>query len=229
MKQMHKQPQYMNTDANKQKRRDNLIQLQQYQAMGKTIIYITRGRSLQGHHAVKRVFAGGGENMHVIGCISEQGLVYYEVPFGSNRHKNTNEFIRRFLRHVRDSTEFDLSNMALVLDIAPCHCRAERVFEETEFLDATLLRLGSYSPMLNPIENEFSAFKSAVKAFMTEYRRDILDIPAGVTMKDHHQSYVQRAVHRYLPGVTTLERCQAFYTLRFHTTVCNFEDKPGGM
>ncbi|KAG6572772.1 Replication protein A 70 kDa DNA-binding subunit [Phytophthora cinnamomi] len=94
--QMHKEPQYMNTMANKQKRRDYLVTLRQYQAMGKTILYVdetnfnlwstrTRGRSLRGRRAVKKVFAGGGENMHVIACVSEHGSVYYEAPFGSTR------------------------------------------------------------------------------------------------------------------------------------------------
>ncbi|KAG3025123.1 hypothetical protein PC120_g6685 [Phytophthora cactorum] len=104
LKQMHKEPQYMNTMTNKQKRRAYLHQLQQYQAMGKVILYMdetnfnlwssrTRGRSLRGRRAVKKVFAGGGQNMHVIACISENGLLHYETKFGSNRHANTNDFI----------------------------------------------------------------------------------------------------------------------------------------
>ncbi|POM74901.1 Hypothetical protein PHPALM_8064 [Phytophthora palmivora] len=79
--------------------------------------------------------------------------------------------------------------MVLVLDNAPCHCRAEQGFEETEFLDATLLRLGPYSPMLNPIKNVFSTFKTAVKSFMTESRMEILSVPVGVTMKYHRQFF----------------------------------------
>ncbi|KAE8912675.1 hypothetical protein PF005_g5986 [Phytophthora fragariae] len=57
MKQLHKEPQYMNTSINKEKRRDYLVILQEYQAAGKVILYIdetnfnlwstrTRGRSL---------------------------------------------------------------------------------------------------------------------------------------------------------------------------------------
>ncbi|EGZ20028.1 hypothetical protein PHYSODRAFT_490273 [Phytophthora sojae] len=142
----------------------------------------TRCRSLRGRRAVKKVFAGGGQNMHVIACICEHGLI--------------------------------LSGVVLVLDNAPCHCRAVAVFEETEFLDAKLLCLGPYSPMLNPIEifpneNVFSTFKSAMKAFMTNHRMGILDVPAGVTMKDHRQSFLQTAAHRYPPQVTTVENCQA--------------------
>ncbi|KAG3116390.1 hypothetical protein PI125_g4679 [Phytophthora idaei] len=89
LKQMLKKPQYMNTMTNKQKRRAYLHQLQQYQAMSKVILYMdetnfnlwssrTRGRSLRGRCGVKKVFAGGGQNMHVIACISENGFVQYE-------------------------------------------------------------------------------------------------------------------------------------------------------
>ncbi|KAE8994958.1 hypothetical protein PR002_g19765 [Phytophthora rubi] len=241
MKQFHKEPQYMNIMKNKLKRREYLVQLQQYQASGKTIIYMdetnfnlwatrTRGRSLKGRRAVKKVFAGGGQNMHVIACISEDGLVYYEARFGADRVDNTNDFIRSLLRHVRDSTSLDLSDVVLVLDNAPCHSRAERVFEENEFLEAKLLRLGPYSPMLNPIENVFSTFKSAVKSFMTEHRMEILTVPQGVTMKDHRQYFLQTAAQRFLPEVTTAQRCRAFYrhTLRFHTRFSDLEDMPVG-
>ncbi|KAG4044437.1 hypothetical protein PC123_g20123 [Phytophthora cactorum] len=214
LKQMHKEPQYMNTMTNKQKRRVYLHQLQQYEAMGKVILYMdktnfnlwssrTRGRSLRGRRAVKKLFAGGGQNMHVIACISENGLVHYETKFGSNRHANTNDFIRALLRRIRDSSEHTLADMVLVIDNAPCHCRAESVFEEGKFLDATLLRLGPYSPMLNPIENVFSMFKASVKAFLREQRRAILSVPNGVTMKYHHQAFLHTAANRCLPEVTT--------------------------
>ncbi|KAE9352670.1 hypothetical protein PF008_g5360 [Phytophthora fragariae] len=153
MKQLHKEPQYMNTSINKEKRRDYLVILQEYQAAGKVILYIdetnfnlwstrTRGRSLKGKRAVKKVFAGGGQNMHVIACISQHGLVYFETRFGSNRYTNTNDFIRSLLRHVAQQGEISLSDVVLVLENAPCHCRAEVVFGESEFEQATLLRLG---------------------------------------------------------------------------------------
>ncbi|GMF47719.1 unnamed protein product [Phytophthora fragariaefolia] len=185
LKQMHKEPQYMNTMVNKQKRSDYLAQLQQYQAMGKVIRYMdetnfnlwssrTRGRSLRGRRAVKKVFASGCQTMQVIACISENGLVNFETKFGSNRHANTNDFIRALLRHVRDSSELSLPDVVLVLDNVPYHCRAEKIFEEDEFLEGKLLRHGPYSPMLNPIENVFSTFKSSVKAFMRESRLELL-------------------------------------------------------
>ncbi|KAG3021374.1 hypothetical protein PC121_g10895 [Phytophthora cactorum] len=145
--------------------------------------------------------------MHVIACVRDIGLVYYDTKFGSNRHANTNDFIRSLLRTISDEPELTLADGVLVLDNAPCHCRAESVFEETEFLGAKLLRLGPYSPMLNPIENVFSSFKALVKAFMRESRRDILIVPEGVTMKDHRQAFLHTAANHYLPQVTTAANC----------------------
>ncbi|KAE9219708.1 hypothetical protein PF005_g7755 [Phytophthora fragariae] len=204
MKQLHKELQYMNTSVNKEKRRDYLVSLQEYQAAGKVILYMdetnfnlwstrTRGRSLKGKRAVKKVFAGGGQNMHVIACISEHALVYFETRFGSNRYTNTNDFVRGLLRHVAQQGEISLSDVVLVLDNAPCHCRAE--------------------------------------AFMRERRLDILAVPEGVTMKDHRQSFLHEAAHLYMPQAASTVNCRAFYrhTLRFHFMVSNMDDMPVGM
>ncbi|OWZ04897.1 hypothetical protein PHMEG_00023119 [Phytophthora megakarya] len=131
---MHKKPQYMNTPLNKEKRREYLVQLQEYQVASKTILHMdetnfnlwatrTRGHSLKRKRVVKNVFDGGGHNMHAITCIGALGLVYFETRFGSNRYANTNEFIRNLLRHVHLESGLTLNNVGLVLDNAPCHCR----------------------------------------------------------------------------------------------------------
>ncbi|KAG6946641.1 hypothetical protein JG688_00015939, partial [Phytophthora aleatoria] len=83
------------------------------------------------------------------------------------------------------------SNIVVVLDNAPCHASAEAVFAEPEFQDATLQRLRPYSPMLNPIENVFSAFKSKVD-YMTEHRAQIIAVPQGTTMKAHSQHFCRK-------------------------------------
>ncbi|OWZ15748.1 hypothetical protein PHMEG_00010550 [Phytophthora megakarya] len=135
-----------------------------HEAAGKTILYMdetnfklwaicTCGRSLKRKRAVKKVFSGGGQNVHVIACMSAHRLIYFETHFGPNRYANMNELIRKLLCHVYLGRELTLSNVMLVLDNA-------LVFEEQEFEQATLLPLGPYSPMLNTIEDVFSSFKS---------------------------------------------------------------------
>ncbi|KAG6623132.1 Titin isoform N2B [Phytophthora cinnamomi] len=100
--------------------------------------------------------------------------------------------------------------------------------EEPEFAAATLLRLGPYSPVLNPIENVFSGFKSAVKDFMTERRAEILAVPPGTTMKAHRQRFLIEAVETLFPRVATAQLCASCYrhTLRFHVKVAALEDMP---
>ncbi|RLN20121.1 hypothetical protein BBJ28_00026789, partial [Nothophytophthora sp. Chile5] len=117
---------------------------------------------------------------------------------GSNKHVHSNEFIQNTLRKFED-----VSNVVVVLDNAPCHSRAEAVFEEPECAEATLLRLEPYSPMLNPIENVFSAFKSAVKDFMTVIRAEIIAVPPGTTMKAHRQRFLLQAAQTLFPRVAT--------------------------
>ncbi|KAE9134134.1 hypothetical protein PF010_g2567 [Phytophthora fragariae] len=217
----------MNTVQNKIKRKDFLVRLQQLQAAGISIVYMdetnfnlwssrTRGRSIRGRRAVKKVLAGGGQNLQVIACIGKGGVVHYEMKLGSNKYQHSNEFIRNTLLKFAD-----VSNVVVVLDNAPCHARAELVFQEPEFAAATLLRLGPYSPMLNLIENVFSAFKSAVKNLMTERRAGIIAVPPGTTMKAHRQSFLIEAAETFFPQVATAQLCASCYrhTLRFHVKV----------
>ncbi|RLN47672.1 hypothetical protein BBJ28_00022614 [Nothophytophthora sp. Chile5] len=133
-------------------------------------------------------------NTDVIACIGKGGVVHYETKLGSNKRVHSNEFIQNTLRKFED-----VSNVVVVLDNAPCHSRAEAVFEEPEFVEATLLRLGPYSPILNPIENVFSAFKSAVKDFMTVKRAGIIAVPPGTTMKAHRQRFLLQAAQTLVP------------------------------
>ncbi|POM76061.1 hypothetical protein PHPALM_6744 [Phytophthora palmivora] len=97
---LHKEPQYMNKSVSKEMRRDYFFKLQEYQAAGKAILYMnktnfnlsctrTRGSSLRGCRAIKNAFAGGSQNMRVIACIGEHGLIYYETLFGSNKFTNS--------------------------------------------------------------------------------------------------------------------------------------------
>ena len=62
----------------------------------------------------------------------------------------------------------------LVIDNAPCHRRTEDVFRDPEFSECHLLRLGPYSPMLNPIENVWSKIKSIAKKELSGRIQEIL-------------------------------------------------------
>uniref|UniRef100_H3GWH0 Tc1-like transposase DDE domain-containing protein n=1 Tax=Phytophthora ramorum TaxID=164328 RepID=H3GWH0_PHYRM len=121
--------------------------------------------------------------------------------FGSFTAGLANEFIRRFLRRIKTSTPLD--EVVLVLDNAPCHTNAKDVFAEEEFQDAEMLKLGPYSPMLNPIENVFSVYKSAVKRFLARQRPGILRVPDGTTITEHRAGYLKLAADPLFAEVVT--------------------------
>ncbi|KAK1945605.1 hypothetical protein P3T76_002653 [Phytophthora citrophthora] len=203
MKQTHRDNNYRNLPRNKTLRHDYVVDLLTYKSEGKKIFYVDEtnfnlwcsrrcGRSLKGKRAVDKNTASKGSNIHVIACVSEDGLAYSEKRFGSFTSVKCNEFIYRLLRRISKSIPLD--DAVLVCDNAPCHSSVENVFVEDEFQGAKLLRLAPYSPMLNPIENCFSSFKSMVKRFLAHHRRAILQVPPHVTIKEHREAYLVMAL-----------------------------------
>ncbi|KAG2889166.1 hypothetical protein PC114_g18083 [Phytophthora cactorum] len=140
-----------------------------------------------------------------------------------------NEFIRHFLRYIRTTTSLD--EVVVVLDNAPCHTSAKDVFEEEEFHDAEMLKLGPYSPMLNHIENVFSAYKSAVKRFLARQRPAILRVPEDTTITEHRARYLELAADPLFEELVTPDLCnRAFcHSLHHHQRALRFEDMEVGM
>nr|CCA22656.1 conserved hypothetical protein [Albugo laibachii Nc14] len=61
---------------------------------------------------------GKGKNIHLIACVSENGLEYNESRFGSFNAVNCNALVEFLLRHIAQS--HDLSKVVLVVDNVPC-------------------------------------------------------------------------------------------------------------
>jgi hypothetical protein len=57
--------------------------------------------------------------------------------------------------------------------------------------------------MLNPIDNVFSVFKSAVKAFLAARCDSILHPPPGVTKAQHRANYMLRAARHSMSTKVT--------------------------
>ncbi|KAG3103877.1 hypothetical protein PI125_g13704 [Phytophthora idaei] len=72
---------------------------------------------------------------------------------------------------------FSGKTIVIVLDNAPAHRQTEARVTERE--DLELLRLGSYSPICNPIEGCFSVLKARIKAYLTLCRDEMLSFPNG--------------------------------------------------
>lgn len=79
---------------------------------------------------------------------------------GSFRSDDCNRWVDDLLQTWQNLGK-RLEDLVVVCDNAPCHSRLNASFENNE---AYLLRLGPYSPMLNPIENVWSSLKSHVKS-----------------------------------------------------------------
>ncbi|OWZ12694.1 hypothetical protein PHMEG_00014101 [Phytophthora megakarya] len=216
MKQTNRDNNYRNLPEDKILRRDYIVDLLAFKSEGKKIYYVDEtnfnlwysrrcGRSLKGKRAVDKNTASKGSNIHAFACIYEDGLAYSEKRFGSFNSEKCNELIRRLLMHIKRATP--LGNMVLVADNAPCHSSIEEVFEEDAFADAEFLRLGPYSPMLNPIENWFSTFKSMVKRFLANHRPGILYVPPHRTIKAHREKYLKMAADLLVREATTLYLC----------------------
>ncbi|GMF28063.1 unnamed protein product [Phytophthora fragariaefolia] len=118
MKQTHRDNNYQNLECNKLLRRDYVNNRLAYKAAGKAIFYVDgtnfnlwcsrrRGRSLKGKCAVDKNIASKGSNIHVIECISENGLAYSEKRFGSFTSEKCNEVMRRLHSHISVTTPLD--------------------------------------------------------------------------------------------------------------------------
>ena len=151
------------------------------EAYGKSIIYTdetninlfcTRhfGRATRGQRVRVPMASSKGRNLHIIGAISANGLVKFTIKRGSFNAELYKEWMRELLRELSDNN--DERSYVVVCDNAPCHTHLEEVFHHQDF---QLVRLGPYSPALNPIEIIWSVLKSRIKVNMREQYAQILE------------------------------------------------------
>lgn len=95
----------------------------------------------------------------MIGAISTWGLEMATIQRGAFKWPQANEWMKDLAEAI-EARGVPLPSVTIVSDNAPAHSRFEIVAQEMGF---TLLRLGPYSPMLNPIENVWSVVKARVK------------------------------------------------------------------
>ncbi|MEL7309573.1 MAG: transposase [Pseudomonadota bacterium] len=113
----------------------------------------SRGRFFRARYpstrAVVRMPSSKGANKHMIGAISQMGIVQFDRKRGSFTKDLFAEWMRNLLQKVVDGGTL-ARNIVVVIDNAPCHSGIESVF--AEFPGSQVLRLAPYSPMLNSIE-----------------------------------------------------------------------------
>ena len=83
--------------------------------------------------------------------------------------------------------------------------RLNQVFSESEFSGATLLRLGPYSPMLNPIENVWSATKAHVRRLLHSRSNELYSTSeeAGVTLAEHRTRYLESIAEEAMGNIAS--------------------------
>lgn len=169
----HVEPEGMNIARNKEKRAEYVRALNEYIQSGKQVIYIDEtnfnlfcrrkhGWSRIGLRAVQLLPSSRGPNIHLIGAVGTSGVIKMDKRRGPFRALDANEWMRTVLAKWEELGN-ELSELVVVCDNAPCHSKFEDVFVDSP---AVLLRLGPYSPQLNPIEAIWSKVKSVVKSQM---------------------------------------------------------------
>lgn len=218
LKKMIREPENANSVANKEKRRDYVQHLLQYQADSMPIVYIdetnfnwyisrTFGRSKKGSRCTTIAAGTRGANIHVIGCISSLGFLYHEIRRGSFKKEQAQTFVRQCLRVAFEKYH---TPVVLVADNAPCHSGIEQVFLEPEFAHHFFLRLGPYSPMFNPIEGAWSVLKAGVKSDVATALPDVLagQGQGNLTQTEFQATRLEEIIANNIPKVT-ISKCAA--------------------
>ena len=114
-----------------------------------------------------------------------------------------------------------IADLVVVCDNAPCHNGLGRLFEDSP---AQLLKLGPYSPMLNPMESIWSKIKANVK---TEMRIPAVHRPG---VGEQRIAYVEDLVRNAVAAVTNGDCARAAqHTTTFHNDVMEMQDMGVGV
>src|SRR5271167_3165636 len=223
---MHHMPQTMNNDDNKILRRNYVIRLNELIREGKHLHWLdetnfnlfcrrSQGRSRAGTRAVLTLPPSRGPNIHLIGVVSGESVLKFTIRRGAFKSVDCNEWVATLLQdYARNGGNLD--NMVLICDNAPCHSRLENVFNGT---GAQLLRLGPYSPMLNPLENLWSVVKQGVKR--TLVTPNVQPPNVGEQRLAYLEDVVRQSIELITPG-----HCLRSYqhSTTFHGAVLALED-----
>jgi len=200
LKQVHCQPEAMNNLRNKRLRKQYVEKLMQAMGADKFVVYVdeshvnlflrrSQGRSQQGTRAVVKLPSSKGANVHMIGALSQTGLVSFKRKRGNFRGVHFDEWLQKVVQKLV-SRCIPQEKIVLVVDNAPCHSRAEAALQP--FPGASILRLGLYSPMLNPIEAAWNTIKAELKSKEAASLAQLLaGAPAGMTQTEWRLQYVE--------------------------------------
>ncbi|KAF0299222.1 hypothetical protein FJT64_003510 [Amphibalanus amphitrite] len=178
----------------------------------------SEGRSRRGQRCCVKVATGKGDNIHVIGAISQTGMVYWERRRGSFRKEDCCEWLRRALRHCPEPME----NVVVVCDNAPAHTDLEAIQAEPEFEGVQVLRTAPYSAPLNPIDglHRWSAMKAAMKNSMTASFQEMMTPETEISQTEHRLRYLERNIDAAMPRITPIMCMHACNHVQRHFAGC---------
>lgn len=229
-------PENVNCMANKEKRREYVEKALQFEAQLKIFVWIdetnfnlhcnrTFGRAVKGRRARTTVTNSQGRNLHVLGAMTATNFVHCTLKRGSHTCETANEWLRGLLDILLDT--YSVGELVIVCDNAPCHRQLESVLQEEDYLGAQLLRLGPYSPFLNPIEGVWSVFKSKVKSDMrTGYNNMMAGDPAGqLSQQEWRMRFLENVAQSAMQAITP-QVCANFsaHVRQHYVAALNMED-----
>ncbi|KAK1935030.1 hypothetical protein P3T76_010796 [Phytophthora citrophthora] len=94
-----------------------------------------------------------------------QYIIQTTYRLGTSDANAITTFVRELLDMLMDEG-VSLFNVIIVCDNASIHTGVKEVAQLSDYVNVELKKLAPYSPMLNPIENVFSVFKSEVKWYL---------------------------------------------------------------
>lgn len=229
LKKVHAEPSSMNSEENRRRRSMYVTTVMEAIGDGKHVIYVdecnvnlflrrSTGRARKGTRCSMKIPTSRGKNVHVIGAISQRGLVHLEKRRGSYTKEESREWARQMLRAVHEPYE----NVLVVCDNAPCHAGLEDVFQEEEFRGAQLLRMAPYSAPLNPIEEVWSVIKADMKRRLASSMPILLraPVPEGLTQTEHRLRHLEAIIDQSVERITPMLCMSVCNHVQRHFAAC---------
>ncbi|KAH9108789.1 hypothetical protein AeMF1_016055, partial [Aphanomyces euteiches] len=244
VKQVRIEPATCNNDTNKQKRLIFAQKIVEHQEVGDFIVYFdetnfniycsrTYGRSKRGQRACVVLPPSKGPNLQIQCAVSSEcGHVCFALQHGSIRMQENATFVESIYNAVKGNptwqNEFQGKKIVIVMDNTPAHSQTEQRVASHD--DMVLLRLGPYSPMLNPIECCFSVLKARIKTYLAVRTNLFYERRDFNSFLESRVNLLEEAARECLPCITqSLVVREAMFCQRNVDKALRLEDMVYGM
>lgn len=117
----------------------------------------------------------------------------------------------------------NLADLVIICDNAPCHSAIENAVAIHSGGRSQVLRLGPYSPMMNPVETIWAKIKTYVKGHIG------VPIVEGLNLAEQRLQYLENLVDEAKLTITGGDCARAFqHSSTFHTSAVALEDMSVG-